>query len=210
MLGQSKNSTAEEINIVRDLTARQRQREAEMMNEACRKNLERSEEELEQHLVYKVVGRKGEKREIKVPLRHGEDLDEDGRVTREMGWGMGPSRGGPSRIMVTGGNREPLGRDRIENVHTAQPKSAVKTTGPPGQQKTAEKNKKEERKETEEGGIKKVPDDWQPSSGKRGRPSPSPDKIFKRGRGGGVLELKNKFQKLAETVFGGEDSNLVM
>ena len=85
MLGQSKNSTAEEINIVRDLTARQRQREAEMMKEACRKNLEISEEELDQNLVYKVVGRKGEKREINVPLRHGEDFDEDGRVTRKMG-----------------------------------------------------------------------------------------------------------------------------
>ena len=60
MLGQSKNSKAEQINIVRDLTARQRQREADMVKEACRKNLERSVEEQDLYLVYKVVGRKGE------------------------------------------------------------------------------------------------------------------------------------------------------
>ena len=46
--------------------------------------------------------------------------------------------------------------------------------------------------------------DWQPASGKRGRSSPSPDKILKRGRGEGVMELKNKFQQLAEGIFGGE------
>ena len=89
MLGQSKNSTAEQINIVRDLTARQRQREADMVKEACRKNLKRSVEEVEQNMVYKVVGRKGGKREIKVPLRGSEVLDLEGRVTMGQGVGSG-------------------------------------------------------------------------------------------------------------------------
>ena len=51
--------------------------------------------------------------------------------------------------------------------------------------------------------------EWEPATGKRGRPSPSPDKVMKRVRGGGVLELKNKFQKMAEDLFRAEDRNLL-
>ena len=111
MLGKSSSKAAQEINIVRALTARQRQREGDMVTEACRKNLDRNREELDLNLVYKVVGRKGEKREIKVPLRQGEVLDDEGRVNRGDGWGWGNSR-----TVGTGGNREPLGRDRKEKT----------------------------------------------------------------------------------------------
>ena len=51
--------------------------------------------------------------------------------------------------------------------------------------------------------------DWEPATGKRGRPSPSPDKVVKKVRGVGVLELKNRFQQMAEGLFRAEDRNLV-
>jgi hypothetical protein len=192
MLGQSKNSTAEQINIVRDLTARQRQREADMVKEACRKNLERSVEEVEQNMVYKVVGRKGDKREIKVPLRVSEVLDPEGRVTMGQGVGRGARSEGHGKTLATGANREPLGQQGPgEGHHAARPKPDV-----PVQLKSAEKGNKGEQQD--------VSGDWQPASGKRGRPSPSPDKIVKKVKGGGVLELKNRFQKMAEEVFGVE------
>ena len=57
-----------------------------------KKNLERSQEEVDENIVYKVVGRKGEKREIRVTLRQGEELDDTGKVIRIDGWARG--RGG--------------------------------------------------------------------------------------------------------------------
>ena len=83
MLSKSSSKAAQEINIVRDLTVRQRQREAEMFKDACRKNLERSIEDQDLNMVYNVVRMKGEKREIKVQLRAGEILDNEGSVVRE-------------------------------------------------------------------------------------------------------------------------------
>ena len=62
MLGKSSNKATQDINIVRDLTVRQRHREAYMVKEACKTNLDRNREEQDLNLVYKVVGRKGEKR----------------------------------------------------------------------------------------------------------------------------------------------------
>ena len=195
MLAQSKNSTAEQINIVRDLTTKQRQREADMVREAGRKNLERGAEELEQNFVYKVVGRKGEKREIKVPLRHGEVVDHEGLVTREPGMGRGNRGGRPSMTLATGGNKEPIGQPGTSQVlQAAQPKQAVPV-------KSVEKKKE---RTPNKKVVENVSGDWEPASGKRGRPSPSPDKIVKRVKEGGVLELKNKFQKLAESIFGEE------
>ena len=46
------------------------------------------------------------------------------------------------------------------------------------------------------------------ASGKRGRPSPSPDKVMKRVKGVGELELRNRFQQMAESLFKAEDRNL--
>ena len=166
-----------------------------MVREAGRKNLERGAEELEQNFVYKVVGRKGEKREIKVPLRHGEVVDHEGLVTREPGMGRGNRGGRPSMTLATGGNKEPIGQPGTSQVlQAAQPKQAVPV-------KSVEKKKE---RTPNKKVVENVSGDWQPASGKRGRPSPSPDKIVKRVKEGGVLELKNKFQKLAESIFGEE------
>ena len=71
---------------------KQRQREGDMVTEACRKNLYRNREEQDLNLVYKAVGRKGEKREIKVPLSQGEVIDDEGRVHRGDGWGWGENQ----------------------------------------------------------------------------------------------------------------------
>jgi hypothetical protein len=51
-------------------------------------------------------------------------------------------------------------------------------------------------------------DGWQPAAGKRGRASPSPDKVLKKLRGGGVTAMKNKFQRMAEDIFRGEERGL--
>ena len=210
MLGQCNNKAANEINIVRDLTAKQRQREADLVSEAAKKNMERSQEELDESLVYKVVGRKGEKREIKVALRQGEEVDDTGNVTRKDGWARGKGRE-PIRPFVTGGNREPIGQARPDVTAAAaiavdQPQSA-KTPD----QKDTRKDKGQDaakgdrvRKNSKESGDW----EWESASGKRGRPSPSPDKVMKRVKGVGELELRNRFQQMAESLFKAEDRNL--
>ena len=125
MLSQCNNQAARDINIVRDLTAKQRQREADMVTEASRKNLERIQEEIDQNIVYKVVGRKGEKREIKVALRQGEVLGSDGKVIRREDWARGTRRG-DNRPPRTGGKTEPLGKARTA-VASETPQPAMKT-----------------------------------------------------------------------------------
>ena len=188
MLGQCNNKAANEINIVRDLTAKQRQREADLVSEAAKKNLERSQEELDESLVYKVVGRKGEKREIKVALRQGEEVDDTGNVTRKDGWARGKGRE-PIRPYVTGGNREPIGQARPDVTAAAaaiavdQPQSA-KT---PDQKDT----RRDKGQDAAKGGRVRENSkgsgdwEWEAAAGKRGRPSPSPDKVMKRVKGEG-------------------------
>ena len=151
MLAQSKNSTAEKITIVKDLTARQRQKEANMIKDACKKNLERCAEEVEQNLVYKVVGRKGAKREIRVPLRHGEIITQDGRVVLEQRSGQA-----------------------ICSIRLSPQSNLVKAP-------TTEKSFKQNSNTSAASG------DWETATGKRGRPSPSPDKMLKKVRSIGVL-----------------------
>ena len=76
-------------------------------------------------------------------------------------------------------------------------------------------------KPTEDGGVVKTTvekndsqvankgsgDGFQPAAGKRGRQSPSPDKVLKKSRGGAgaVLEIRNRFQKAAEDIFRAEE-----
>ena len=207
MLSQCNNTTAQAVNIVRDLTVKQRQREFDMVNEACRKNLDRSGEDVNQNLVYKVVGRKGEKREIKVSLRQGEELDGEGKVIRREGWNRG-QRGALNRQLGTGGNSEPLGKDRKETEPVeARTKPTIQKT--PEQKKTTKEQRTtcnkgegaEREEEVRKGKAIKGSGDWEPATGKRGRTSPSPDKVLKRGRAGGVMELKNRFQQMAEGLF---------
>ena len=66
------------VSVVRDLTARQRGREHKMGREAAKSNLERQQEDIEGNLTLKVIGKRGEKRVIKAPLRRGEVVNELG------------------------------------------------------------------------------------------------------------------------------------
>ena len=194
MLSRCDNKAARDINIVKDLTSKQRQRESDLVSEAGRKNMERSHEEVEENIVFKVVGRKGEKREIKVTLRHGEKLDESGNVVREDGWNKG-NRSVPNKPLVTGGNREP-----VRPVATAGQGSS--TVGGMG--------KGNGREDSVENSSKEL-GDWEceQAAGKRGRQNPSPDKVMKKVRPGEVVELKNRFQQMAEGLFRAQDMNLV-
>ena len=68
------------VSVVKDLTMKQRLGKKELLREAARKNCDRNQEELERNIAYKVVGRRGSKREILAPLRFGENIDEEGEV----------------------------------------------------------------------------------------------------------------------------------
>ena len=115
------------ISVVRDLTARQRGREQEMVREAAKSNLERQQEDIVGNLAFKVVGRRGEKRIIKAPLRRGEVLNELGEVSWEEGNNfLGERRrltvrrrlGEPS---VSGANLEPIPiPQQVQHQHTRQ------------------------------------------------------------------------------------------
>ena len=52
------------VSIVKDLTARQRAGEKEMYKEAARKNISRSQEDIQANMAYKIIGGRGSKREI--------------------------------------------------------------------------------------------------------------------------------------------------
>ena len=131
-----------------------------------------------------------------------------------MAWGN--SRGETSRPIATGGNREPLGKERRETQPAVKPHPAVPEPRLTMNKKTPAKHQdqskgKEKVQEQVEQVINKGSGDWewQPASGKRGRTSPSPDKVLKRFRGVGVLEIKNWFKRMAEDIFGGEDRVLM-
>ena len=83
------------------MTMKQRSGEKELLREAARRNCDRSQEEKERNLVYKVVGKRGSKREILAPLRHGEYINEEGEVT----WDDEESGASGGRRMARGGRR---------------------------------------------------------------------------------------------------------
>ena len=83
MLSRSRHEGLKEVTIVPDLTARQRKDEQDKTIEVKKKNLSRSVDEQSKNLFYKVVGRKGARREILAPLLPGEYMDKDGLVLRE-------------------------------------------------------------------------------------------------------------------------------
>ena len=64
-----KDTPFADVGIVPDLTQEQRRDESDMVAEAERRNAERSEDELAKNLVWRVVGRKGEKRLLKTVER---------------------------------------------------------------------------------------------------------------------------------------------
>ena len=68
---------------MKDLTLKQRKNEEEMKKRVMRKNLTRSEEEVQGGLVWKMMGRRGERREVQVKLWDGETVNQEGWVVRE-------------------------------------------------------------------------------------------------------------------------------
>ena len=83
-----------EVSVVKDLTQRQRAGERELFKEAARKNLSRSRDNIEGNFAFKIVGKRGAKREILAPLRNGEFINEDGEVvwTTDTGGATGGSK----------------------------------------------------------------------------------------------------------------------
>ena len=95
-----KDTQFAEIGVVPDLTQEQRRDESDMVAEAERRNTERSEEELAKNLIWRVVGRKGEKRLLKTVER-----DEDRNRGQRRG-GLLPRGGASTWIPVArGGTR---------------------------------------------------------------------------------------------------------
>ena len=152
-------------------------------------------------------------------------IGHDGRVTTEHGCGMGRGTvtrgggrvgGGPGRAVATGGNSEPPGQpghgqqqQGSQQGHGQQQQGSQPGHGQQhhgsqpgqGQQQPGYQPKQDVPVLPRSAEAQEVSGDWEQASGKRGRPSPSPDKILKRVRAVGVIELKNKFQELAKAVF---------
>ena len=102
-----RDTTFSEVGIGPDLTQEQRQEESELANEAERRNELRSEDDLAKNLIWKVVGKKGEKRLLKVLARE-EDL---AGPTRGRGTARGGQRPLPTRG-ARGGAWGPVGGGR--------------------------------------------------------------------------------------------------
>ena len=71
------------ISIVADLTQKQRKLEQDMFKRAERLNLDRTSEQVTKNLVYKVLGRRGERVLRQVEMREGETVNEQGRVVTQ-------------------------------------------------------------------------------------------------------------------------------
>ena len=71
-----------DIKIIADLTKKQRDMEKEMFAKAEQSNRERSQADISKNLVWKVVGRRGERMLRQYELRDGEEISEEGRVVR--------------------------------------------------------------------------------------------------------------------------------
>ena len=79
-LGKASDEAYRYVSVVKDLTMKQRNGERELYKEASRKNLTRTQEQMEENMAFKVVGRRGSKREILAPLRQGESINREGEV----------------------------------------------------------------------------------------------------------------------------------
>ena len=79
----ARDETLRAVVIVKDLTLKQRKNEEEMKKRVMRKNLTRKVEEVQGGLVWKMLGRRGERREVQVKLWDGETVNQEGWVVRE-------------------------------------------------------------------------------------------------------------------------------
>ena len=71
------------VSIGKDLTLKQRKNKEEMRKRVMRKNLTRNEEEVQGGLVWKMLGRRGERREVQVKRGDSETINQEGWVVRE-------------------------------------------------------------------------------------------------------------------------------
>ena len=111
-LSKVKDKATRDVNIVRDLTDRERKRERDLVLDVKNKNLQRSDDEQSKNLVYKVVGERGRRREIQVTLRQGEFINREGLVEVVRSAGTG------SNLIPLGNGREGL-RPARETVRAA-------------------------------------------------------------------------------------------
>ena len=98
------------MSVVRDLTLKQRDGERELYKEAAKRNLARTQEQCVQNMAYKVVGRRGSKREIFAPLRQGEDINSAGEVVWREEESVGIMGRGRGEQVTTYPNCVPVGR----------------------------------------------------------------------------------------------------
>ena len=82
-LRKAREETLRAVSIGKDLTLKQRKNEEEMRKRVMRKNLTRNEEEVQGGLVWKMLGRRGERREVQVKRGDGETINQEGWVVRE-------------------------------------------------------------------------------------------------------------------------------
>ena len=104
-LSKSTHAGLREVTVVRDLTLKQRKDEQGKLADIKKKNLTRTTDEMSKNLFYKLVGKRGSKREILAPLLPGEVMDKDGLVVRE--------GRAAKEVQVTGSNSVPVASVRV-------------------------------------------------------------------------------------------------
>ena len=98
MARELRNTPFSEVGIAPDLTQEQRKEEAELAAEAEKRNRQLSEDDVSKNLLWKVVGRKGEKRLLKVTAR-----EEDRNQMNEGQRGTTGARGRGQRLLTARG-----------------------------------------------------------------------------------------------------------
>ena len=83
LLSRTSNPVLKKVSIKTDLTKRQRELERDLNGQAAQRNLSLTQDEISKNGVWKVLGRRGEKRLARKELRPGERLEENGKVTWE-------------------------------------------------------------------------------------------------------------------------------
>lgn len=109
-LSRDKEEYWNNINIVPDLTQRQRQLEQTMFKRAEDQNLERSIDEQTKNLCWKVLGRRGERVLRQVEMRREEIINGEGRVVLRGQGTDGQGRGDRDKRPLSPGNTPPARR----------------------------------------------------------------------------------------------------
>ena len=81
-LSRADEDDLKKIKIIADLTKTQRDMEDALFKKASENNLPRSTDDVAKKLVWKVLGRRGERILRQLEFRDGEEVNEEGRVVR--------------------------------------------------------------------------------------------------------------------------------